>query len=193
MSRQKGTETGVPSDALEEPIVVPFRGADEGACKQWASDVATARIAKLKLIAERYGINIDDPNAGLELALRIAIDNHPGFRIVYDDWQARTFHRLFGDTPFCPLKGRGPEHIGNRKIWGKDEFLDLLEPELLALLIAPAENRENKATDSKICETFVKAADPVMEKLKHGRERDSRTATLIRRLTKGRSIRSKNK
>ncbi len=212
MKRQKDTKTSAPLDALDEPVVVPFRGdgwkypslldgdppdaqpvADERAIEQLASDVATARIAKLRLLAERYGINIDDPNAGLELALRIAIDHHPGFKVVYDDWQARMVHRLHGATPFHPLRGAAPKQIENKKNRGEDKSSDFFEPELLAIMIPPKENRKSKKADRELCEAFVKAADPEMNKRKNAKIADSRAETLNRRLTEGRRRLSKNK
>lgn len=203
--RQKGAASSVPSDPIDEPIVVPFRGigwkfpslldgaspdappvADEAAMKLLADDVVSARLAKLAGLAKRYGINLDAPGAGLELALRIAIDHHPGFKIVYDDVKARTFHRLHGFTPFHPLKGKAPKQIGNLKKWEWGEFSELLEPEFLSLLIAPAGDCQNKVPDREICENFVNAADPEMEKRKNARTADSRAATLNRRLSEGR-------
>lgn len=178
---------------FEQPIVVPFRGMpgrteptllgpdqpiQAPSVEDLVREASAARMAKLLSLADRLGFDLKRPEAGLFLALRIATDYHPGFRVVYDEANARTFHKLFGFTPIHELKGRPP-----RLAKPDDNILKLLEPEFLAMLIP---RPSTKKTDLEICEDFVKAADPEMGKRKNAKEMDRRAATLNRKLTEGR-------
>ncbi|MGO9768999.1 MAG: hypothetical protein ACLPSW_05475 [Roseiarcus sp.] len=193
-------------DEFNEPIVVPFRGmpknpdgtsnqtslllpdppgndpSNEDLCR----DGVSRQIEKLLRLGEHYGIDQSLPNWGLHLALRIAVDHHPGFRIVYDDELARMFYRLHGFTPIFDLKGKPPSRITpGEKGWAA--LSKLLTPEILSFF------GSSKFTDREICEALVKAADPKMAMRKNKRVADSRAATLNRRLTEGRRKKQKQK
>jgi hypothetical protein len=191
-------------DEFNEPIIVPFRGmpknpdgtsnqtsrllpdppgddpSDEDLCR----DGASRQIEKLLRLAEHYGIDQSLANWGLHLALRIAVDHHPGFRLVYDDELARMFYRLHGFTPIFDLKGKPPRRIKPGEN-GWAAVSKLLTPELLSFF------GSSKLTDREICEVLVKATDSEMAKRKNKRVADSRAATLNRRLTEGRGKKRK--
>jgi hypothetical protein len=194
------------TDEFNEPIVVPFRGmfkspdgtpsppsllgrafglppSDEPTVNDLVFDGLLRRFAKLLRLAQHH--NIDDLSGpgGLHLALRIAMDYHPGFKLVYDDPMARLFHRLHGFTPIYPLKGNAPQELsGTDRGW--PHISKILIPETLAMLIP--RDRKSKLTDRELCELFVVAADEEMKKRKNLLTKNQRTATLVRRLTKGR-------
>lgn len=195
-------------DEFSEPIVVPFRGmfknpdgtpdplpllgpdhpSDKPTVEELLRDGASRQIEKLLRLADHYGIDQSVPDWGLYLALRVAIDHHPGFRLVYDDEQARIFHSLYGFTPVFELKGKPPRRT-NFAQTGWAALSKLLQPEFLAMLVSP--NRKSRLSDLEICEHLVKAADPEMQKTKNKREADSHAATLNRRLTEGRGKKKK--
>ena len=156
------------------------------------SDAAVRQLDKLLRLADHLKIDRGRPDWGVSLALRIAADHHPGFRIVYDDAAARMFHRLHGSTPLFPLKGKPPKPIGS-DARGWAAINKMLPPEFLAMLIAPSGERQSKLSDLEICEALVKAADPEMKKRPRAKEMDSRAATLNRKLTEGRKSTTKNK
>lgn len=186
-------------DEFNDPIVVPFRGMPknpDGTSNQTSllfpdppdneptvddllRDGASRQIEKLLRLAEHYGIDQSLPNWGLHLALRIAVDHHAGFRLVYDDELARMFYRLHGFTPIFDLKGKPQSRIRpGEKGWAAAS--KLLTPELLSFFGG------SKLTDREICEVLVKAANSEMAKRKNKRVANSRAATLNRRLTEGR-------
>jgi hypothetical protein len=195
-------------DEFNEPIVVPFRGmfkdpagkptpptmlespaGDEPTVEDLLRDGESRRLEKLQRLADHYGIDRSGAAGwGLHLALRIATEHHPAFKVVYDDWQARYYHRLHGFTPLYELKGKSPKKISEEYGWVSKS--KLLQPEVLAMLIS--RNRISNKTDEQLCEGLVVAADKEMQLRKNRLEKNRRTATLIRRLTEGRK-RHKNK
>ena len=191
------------ADEFDEPIVVPFRGmfkaaghepfrsmfavaADEPSAAAPTSeelwrDGAVRQLEKLKRLGDRYGIDLSAPDGWQLLALRIASYYRPGFKLVYDDWQAYYFQSLWGFTPCFPLKGKSSKPIGSEYNW--TTVSKLLQPETLALLV---NGRHSNHSDEKICEMLVMAADEKMQKRTNRPEKAKRTATLVRRLSEGR-------
>jgi hypothetical protein len=196
------------SGELNETIVVPFMGmfkdpagkptphtmsgnapGDEPSVDDLLRVAASAQLEKLRRLADHYGIDRSGPEGwGLQLALQIAIEHHPGFEVVYDDWRARLFHSLHGFTPLFELKGKKPKKISDSKSWAS--VSKFLQPEVLALLVS--RDRKSNLTDEQICEKLVIGADKTMGKRMNQLQKRQRTATLIRRLSEGRK-RRKNK
>lgn len=188
-------------DEFNEPITVPFRGMFKDSTKEsipppkdsigneltmedLIHDSGSRRIEKLLRLADHYGIDRSGPAGwGLHLALLIAMEHHPGFEVVYDDWKARIFHRLYGFTPLYELKGKSPKRIFDKEL-GWASASKHFQPEFLAMLIS--RNRISKKTDEQICEELVIAADEEMKLRTNHLEKRRRTATLVRRLTEGR-------
>jgi hypothetical protein len=197
------------ADEFNEPIVVSFRGmfkdpagkstplamqgsftGDEPTVDDLLRDSRSKQIEKLTRLADHYGLDRSGPEGwGLHLALRIATEHHPGFRVVYDDWPARLFFRLYGFTPLYPLKGKDPKIIRSNEC-GWARLSKILQPEMLAMLVKLFKKKD--MTNEQICEMFVLTADEKMKQRKNLLERKRRTATLIRRLTEGQK-RFKNK
>jgi hypothetical protein len=195
----KGTKPQI-CDEFSEPIVVPFRGMfrDPATDPSWEApsvedlmrDAAARQIEKLNRLAACLGIDLSGPYGWPLLALRIANECHPGFKLVYDDWQARYFHSLHGFTPLFPLKGKSPRVISSvASEW--QSVSKLLQPEFLALLVHGT--KHGKLSDEKICEILVKAFDPNMTLRKNQVEKRERTATLVRRLSEGRKLLGKQR
>ena len=200
--KPKAKAASAMSDEFNEPIVVPFRGmfkdpagkstpptmlgspvGDEPTVEDLLRDGESRRLEKLQRLADHYGIDRSGAAGwGLYLALRIATEHHPGFKVVYDDWQARQFHRLHGFTPLYDLKGKRPKKLPEEYGWAS--ISKFLQPEFLASLIS--RNRKSNLTDEQICEGLVIAADEEMKLRRNHLEKARRTATLIRRLTEGR-------
>ena len=198
------------ADEFDEPIVVPFRGMFKVAADEASSDARTAeelwrptsdaptaadaptveelwrdgaerQLEKLKRLGDRLGIDLSDSDGWQLLALRIVHYYHPGFKLVYDDWKAYYFHRLWGFTPWFRLKGKSPKPIESGHNW--TELSKFLTPEYLALLV---HGRHLNRSDEEICERLVKAADEKMKSRTNRLEKAKRTATLVRRLSEGR-------
>ena len=207
--KPKAKTASAMSEEFNEPIVVPFRGmfkdpagkstpptmlgspvGDEPTVEDLLRDGESRRLEKLQRLADHYGINRSGAAGwGLYLALRIATEHHPGFKVVYDDWQARLFHRLHGFTPLFEVKGKKPKKISDSDLsWAS--VSKFLQPEVLALLVG--RDRKSNLTDKQICEKLVIAADKTMGKRMNQLQKRRRTATLIRRLSEGRN-RRKNK
>jgi hypothetical protein len=188
------------SDEFSEAIVVPFRGMPRDptsdpsgkapSVEDLMRDAAARQIEKLNRLAVYHGIDMSSPYGWPLLALQLANSSHPGFRLVYDDWQARYFHSLYGFTPLFPLKARSPGAI-SRSAKGWRSASKLLRPEFLALMVHRARNCN--LSDEKICEIIVKSADEEMKLRKNQPERMRRTATLVRRLSKGRKLLGKQR
>jgi hypothetical protein len=191
------------ADEFNEPIVVPFRGmfkaaghepfqsmfavaadepsSDAPTAEELLRDGAERQLEKLKRLGDHFGIDLSASDGWQLLALRIANYYHPGFKLVYDDWQAYYFQSLWGFTPCFPLKGKSPKRIGSEYNW--TTVSKLLQPECLALLV---NGRHSKRSDERICEHLVVSADEKMKIRKNRPEKARRTATLIRRLSDGR-------
>jgi hypothetical protein len=189
---------------LTNPIIVPFRGMlkehrgeptsttmlgdpiwTQVTAENLIREGAIKQMEKLLRLADLYGIDRSGPAGwGFYLALRIATGHLSGFRVVYDDWQARQFYRLHGWTPVYPLRGKSPRSIRNME-YGWAWTSKFLQPEMLAMLFS-ADRKAKHTTAKEFCEAIVIAADDEMKKRKNRREKESRIATLIRRLTEGR-------
>ena len=215
MAKKSKTTTGGagkkwPGD-LGQPIVVQYRGMpDKSDRPVWwpgsvdsqtpatpstspeyeaiAAEVSTKTLRKLLRLADHYGIEQKgDPGWGLALACAIARDLHPGFQLVYDDWKATLFKMQYGFTPLYPTKEvDNPAHRKKGTGWAPT-----LVPELLALLADPlVKNIKRKYdagfSDKQFCEIMAISFDPGLKKPSRWKEKQRRTATLIRRLTEGR-------
>lgn len=174
---------------IGQPIVVPFRGMPDG--NNFPLDGLQERFQKLIRLADHYGINRGgDPGWGLLLAYQIASDLHPGFELVYNDWQATAFKSLYGLTPLHRLReGARPGHRPKGSGWAA-----LFAPEVVALWVDTlskiAKKKGKKISEKKICELIAISVDPDLEKRANQSEKEKRVATLIRRLSEGRKRKS---
>jgi hypothetical protein len=153
-----------------------------------AWEVSTKGFRKLLRLADHYGIERKgDPGWGLALAYAIARDLHPGFQMVYDDWKATLFKMQYGSTPLYPTKEvDNPAHRKKGTGWAPT-----LVPELLALLADTFGKNIKQRCDAgfsnkRFCEIMAISFDPGLQKPSRWKDKQRRTATLIRRLTEGR-------
>jgi hypothetical protein len=201
----KNTKRNDPSAAaneFSEPIIIPFQGmiktangnsapytflgsSDQPTLQDLMFEGFTRQVEKLFRLARYHGLDVSNSAHCIVLALRVALDHHPGFKVVYDDDSARTFYRLYGFTPVYPLKGKKPK-VFSETDHGWPRFSKLLTPELLAMLMP--RGRKRILTIEEICEAFVVAADEKMKLRTNQLTRNQRTATLVRRVTKGRNL-----
>jgi hypothetical protein len=166
---------------------VPFRGMN--IFDQPILVGGPERIEKLYRLAKHYGIRLDsNPGWGEQLAFCLAIDFHPGFKLVYDDWHVRAFKTLYGFTPLLPMKeGDKPRHRRKGTGWAPE-----LSPEVFATFVdwlkAGFKIKGKKFTDRKACELAAVSFDSSLEKRDQQGEKKRRVDLLIRRLSKGRQL-----
>ena len=66
------------------------------------------QLKKLQVLGDIYGLDLTEISGWQELCLRIADENHPDFKPVYEGPEAEMFHRLYGFTPIYSLKSKPP-------------------------------------------------------------------------------------
>jgi hypothetical protein len=176
---------------LGEPITISFRNIRPAYPKDAEGFVRQAiwlglleQLKKLSLLVDHYGFKQEDPDRWLWLAFHLARDLHPGFRIVYDDWLARSFKALWGFTPVFPMKDENPSHRATGTGWAPT-----LMPEVVALLVDTLKP-VIKRNDEEIVEMLAVFFDRDLKKPSKKSEKERRVATLKRRLSKGRKMQS---
>jgi hypothetical protein len=177
---------------LGEPLKIPFQDIrpayledPEGFAKKLNELCFLESVKKLVAVADHYGIKDQDPAQwAFGLALCLARDLHPGFRVVYSGWQAEAFKVAHdGFTPFfTTVEGDGrPKGTG---------WAPLLMPEIVALLVDTFKP-VTKLTDEKIVEILAVSFEPQLAKPSKKLEKQKKVATLLKRLSVGRRRRNK--
>ncbi len=158
------------------PLVLPSLANAQPSPEPLVSQGFAQRIQKLQLLKEHYDIAGDGQGGWAALAMALAIDHVPGFRVVYDD-------------PLAALMGL-PISSKNGNLGG-GQLPDFWGSRLLAMV--EAGRHLGIKSDAAVCEMMVRAGRPDLDgkrgpdgKLKpeadQKRERNRLVATLRRRL-----------
>jgi hypothetical protein len=160
---------------LAKPILTPFSYPQLNADEKPVVSVSAgtvARLEKLPLLAEHYGVTQGD---WFNLALRLAIDFVPGFRVLYDDPLARA---LKLPDAFYGL-GNKPKGSGRLPEW--------VNGNALIVIFEAFRNRFPAESDTSLSQRIVAALIPELAGSAHKSERERVAKTLRNRMMAARS------
>lgn len=162
---------------LAEPIVVPFRvrAPNENGKIEISLDGLPDWMEKLELLREHYGIKREGAWA-FSLAMSLAIDFVPGFKLVYDDPLAATLELPMKGGRKAGRSGKGAAPT----LWG----------DRLIATIDMIKKYPQYTSDAKACGLVV---DCFFSELKHTTDREARLKTIKRRLQEARKAQRKTK